>query len=53
MFSPGEVVSAQAPGVVGGEDGAVGVNSDLFLHTGFLVAVAAALTFHDHLWFPS
>ena len=27
----------------------VGVGSDLCLHTGFLVAVAAALAFHAHL----
>ena len=27
-----------------------GVDSDLCLHTGFLVAVAAALAFHAHLW---
>ena len=39
--------AAQAP-VVGG-----GVNSDLCLHTGFLVAAAAALVFHFHLWCPS
>ena len=29
-----------------------GVGSDLCLHTGFLVAVAAALAFHAHLWGP-
>ena len=39
--------AAQSPGGVG-----CGVDSDLCLHTGFLVAVAA-LTFHDHLWGPS
>ena len=27
-----------------------GVDSDLCLHTGFLVAAAAALAFHAHLW---
>ena len=27
-----------------------GVDSDLFLYTGFLVAAAAALVFHAHLW---
>ena len=27
-----------------------GVDSDLCLHTAFLVAVAAALAFHAHLW---
>ena len=30
--------------------GRAGVNSDLCLHTGFLVAAAAALVFHAHLW---
>ena len=29
-----------------------GVDSDLCLHTGFLVAAAAALAFHAHLWCP-
>ena len=29
-----------------------GVDSDLCLHTGFLVAALAALAFHDHLWCP-
>ena len=29
-----------------------GVESDLHLHTGFLVAAAAALASHAHLWFP-
>ena len=27
-----------------------GVDSDLCLHTGFLVAAAAVLAFHDRLW---
>ena len=26
------------------------VDSDLYLHTGFLVAAAVALVFHAHLW---
>ena len=30
-----------------------GVDSDLCLHTGFLVAAAAALAFHAGLWCPS
>ena len=29
-----------------------GVDSDLRLHTGFLVAAAAALAFHARLWCP-
>ena len=29
-----------------------GVDSDLCLHTGFLVAAVAALVFHAHLWCP-
>ena len=29
-----------------------GVDSDLCLHTGFLVATAAALASHAHLWGP-
>ena len=29
-----------------------GVDSDLCLHTGFLVAAVAALVFHVHLWCP-
>ena len=29
-----------------------GVDSDLCLHTGFLVAAAAALVLHAHLWCP-
>ena len=35
--------AAQAPG-------RGGVDSDLCLHRGFLVAAAAALAFHAHLW---
>ena len=30
-----------------------GVDSDLCLHTGFLVAAAAVLMFHARLWGPS
>ena len=30
-----------------------GVDSDLCLHTGFLVAAAAALAFHARFWCPS
>ena len=37
--------AAQAPG-------RGGVDSDLCLHTGFLVAAAAALVFHARLWGP-
>ena len=37
--------AAQAPG-------RGGVESDLCLHTGFLVAAAAALASHAHLWGP-
>ena len=29
-----------------------GMDSDLCLHTGFLVAAAGPLAFHAHLWFP-
>ena len=32
--------------------GRAGVDSDLSLHTGFLVAAAAALAFHARLWGP-
>ena len=38
-------MAAQAPG-------RGGFDSDLCLHTGFLVAAAAALGFHAHLWGP-
>ena len=41
---PWQCQAAQAP---------VGVDSDLCLHTGFLVAAAALLAFHGHLWHPS
>ena len=37
--------AAQAPG-------RAGVDSDLCLHIGFLVAAAAALAFHARLWGP-
>ena len=37
--------AAQAPG-------RGGMDSDLCLHSGFLVATAAALAFHAHLWCP-
>ena len=29
-----------------------GVDGDLCVHTGFLVAASAALAFHTHLWCP-
>ena len=52
MCSPGEVVpGSQDPGSGGLhrllEEGG---GSDLRFHTGFLVAAAAALAFHAHLW---
>ena len=34
------------------QDPRVCVNSDLCLYIGFLVAAAAALAFHAHLWCP-
>ena len=43
ITGPWQWWAAQAPG-------RGGVESDLCLHTGFLVAVAAALVFHAHLW---
>ena len=43
IMGPWQWQAAQAPG-------SGGVNSDLCLHTGFLVAAAAALVFHAHLW---
>ena len=46
---PWQWQAAQAPG--GGV--CVCVDSDLCLHTGFLVAAAAALTFHARPWGPS
>ena len=43
ITGPRQWGAAQAPG-------RSGVGSDLCLHTGFLVAVAAALAFHACLW---
>ena len=45
ITGPWQWQAAQAPGR-GAED------SDLCLHTGFLVAAAAALVPHSHLWGP-
>ena len=45
IMGPWQWQAAQAPGR-GGVDG------DLCLHTGFLVASAAALAFHARLWGP-
>ena len=45
VMGPWQWHAAQAPGVC--------VGSDLCLHTGFLVAVAAALMVHARLWGPS
>ena len=45
ITGPWQWWAAQAPGRGGGD-------SDLFLHTGFLMAAAAALTFHASLWCP-
>ena len=45
IMGPWQGWAAQAPR--GG-----GVDSDLCLHTGFLVAAAGALAFHAHLWCP-
>ena len=42
---PWQWQDAQAPG-------RGGLDSDLCFHTGFLVAAAAALAFHAHLWCP-
>ena len=51
MCSPREVVPGSwDPGSGGLHRLLGGVDSDLCLHTGFLVAVAAALAFHAHLW---
>ena len=47
ITGPWQWWAAQAPGV--GE----GVDRDLCLHTGFLVAAAAALVFYARLWDPS
>ena len=43
ITGPWQWQAAQAPGK--GD-----MDSDLCLHTGFLVAAAAALTLHDRLW---
>ena len=45
ITGPWQWQAAQAPG-------RGGVDSDLFLHTGFLVAAAAALASHARLWGP-
>ena len=45
IMGPWQWRAAQAPGKVD-------VDSDLCLHTGFLVAAAAALASHAHLWGP-
>ena len=45
ITGPWQWRAAQAPG-------SRGVDSDLCLHTGFLVAAAAALASHAHLWGP-
>ena len=45
MTGPWQWRAAQAPG-------RGGVDSDLCLHTGFLVATEAALVFHTHFWCP-
>ena len=45
ITAPSQWRAAQVPG-------RGGVDSDLCLHTSFLVAAAAALAFHAHLWCP-
>ena len=45
ITGPWQWCAAQAPG-------RGGVDSDLFLHTGFLVAATAALASHARLWGP-
>ena len=45
ITGPWQWRAAQAPGKAG-------VESDLCLHTGFLVAAAAALASHARLWCP-
>ena len=45
ITGPWQWRAAQAPG-------RGGVDSDLWLHTGFLVTVAAASMFHARLWGP-
>ena len=46
IMGPWQWRAAQAPG-------RGGVDSDLCLHTGFLVAAAAALASHARLWGPT
>ena len=48
IMGPWQWQAAQAPGRQGS-----GVDSDLCLHTGFLVAAEAALVFRACLWGPS
>ena len=52
--SPGEVVPGSRDPGSGGLHRLPGgaVDSDLCLHTGFLVVAAAALAFHARLWGP-
>ena len=45
ITGPWQWLASQTPG-------RGGVDSDLYLHTGFLVSTAAALVFHAHLWCP-
>ena len=45
ITGPWQCRAAQAPG-------RGGVESDLCSHTGFLVAAAAGLAYHAHLWGP-
>ena len=57
MCSPGGAVPGSRDPGSGGLHRLPGegerVDSDLGLHTGFLVAAAAALAFHTRLWCPS
>ena len=46
ITGPWQLRAAQSPG-------RGGVDSDLCLHTGFLVVAAAGLAFHAYLWCPS
>ena len=48
ITGPWQWHDAQAP--LAGVGGRAGVDSDLRLHTGFLVSAAAALVAHAHLW---
>ena len=45
IMGPWRWLAAPAPG-------RVGMQSDLCLHTGFLVVAAVTLTFHARLWSP-